>query len=41
MRKLHFTPSEERDTAPFIESVIVLFVLGGIVFLIWLCENLN
>lgn len=33
MRKLHWTPSEGRDTLPFLETVILLAVIGLIVFL--------
>lgn len=40
MRRLHFTPSEERDTAPLLETLIVFGVISGMVFLIWLLWNL-
>lgn len=40
MRKLHWLPSEERNTLPALESVIVILALLGIGIIVWVIEKL-
>ena len=40
MRKLHWLPSEERDTLPALESVILLLALIGIGIIVWVIDKL-